>query len=230
MATKSVHIDGVGTVVLAKSARNKAIRISVKSDLVRVSMPIWVTYATGVNFLTEQMSWVLEQQNLRPKTILKENQRVGRMHTLHFLQGQGSGKTRVTSGKILVAIGPDEHWDQISAQNRARKGAMRALKHEAEIILPPRVIILSKNYDLPYKSLAFKKLTRRWGSCDSHGNIVFNIFLMQVPIELIDYVICHELAHTKNMNHSSEFWSLVGSMCPNYKTLRKALKTHQTAL
>ena len=64
----------------------------------------------------------------------------------------------------------------------------------------------------------------RWGSCSEKGNLNFNYLLYFLPKELLDYVVVHELAHRRHMNHSGEFWAEVGKYFPEYKECRKKLK------
>lgn len=69
----------------------------------------------------------------------------------------------------------------------------------------------------------------RWGSCSNAGNVNFNYQLYYLPDELLDYVVVHELAHRRHMNHSKEFWSEVERYCPDYRVSRKQLKEYQLA-
>lgn len=69
----------------------------------------------------------------------------------------------------------------------------------------------------------------RWGSCSSAGNVNFNYRLYYLPDELLDYVVVHELAHRRHMDHSKEFWSEVARYCPDYRARRKQLKEYQLA-
>lgn len=69
----------------------------------------------------------------------------------------------------------------------------------------------------------------RWGSCSSAGNVNFNYQLYYLPDELLDYVVVHELAHRRHMNHSKEFWLEVARYCPDYRARRKQLKEYQLA-
>ncbi len=76
--------------------------------------------------------------------------------------------------------------------------------------------------------MTVKKLKSRWGACDNRNNLSFNTYLIQLEWELIDYVICHELAHTLHHHHQASFWELVEQLYPTYKNARKILKTKQT--
>ncbi len=68
----------------------------------------------------------------------------------------------------------------------------------------------------------------RWGSCSSKGNVNFNYLLYYLPEELLDYVVVHELAHRRHMNHSPQFWEEVEKYCPDYRNRRKQLKEYRT--
>src|SRR5690606_9679964 len=66
----------------------------------------------------------------------------------------------------------------------------------------------------------------RWGSCSSDGNIMLNWRLIHFPPEAIDYVIAHEVAHLRELNHSPRFWQEVGKLMPDFEKARNVLKTH----
>ena len=73
-------------------------------------------------------------------------------------------------------------------------------------------------------SIKLANAKKRWGSCDSAGNILFNWRILMLPPVLIDYIIIHEFAHLVEMNHSSNFWEIVASIMPNWKENRELLK------
>ncbi len=73
-------------------------------------------------------------------------------------------------------------------------------------------------------TLSLSNAQSRWGSCNSKQEIRLNWRLLQAPPHLINYVVCHELAHLKEMNHSARFWAVVESLCPQYKQAEKDLK------
>ena len=76
------------------------------------------------------------------------------------------------------------------------------------------------------KNITIKNQKTRWGSCSSKGNLNFNYQLYYMPQELMDYVVVHELAHRKYMNHSKEFWAEVKKYCPEYKERKNFLKKY----
>ena len=77
-----------------------------------------------------------------------------------------------------------------------------------------------------YGRISMRNQKTRWGSCSSNGNLNFNNRLLFVPKELVDYVVVHELAHRKEMNHSNAFWNVVEKYMPDYKERRKKLREY----
>ena len=101
-------------------------------------------------------------------------------------------------------------------------------KVEAQNYLTQRAEYFAKMMQLSYSELRFKNLKSRWGSCDSKRVITLNYQLFKVKKELIDYVVVHELAHLKEMNHSKRFHDIVDNYIVDAKIKRKQLKTNYT--
>ena len=93
------------------------------------------------------------------------------------------------------------------------------LKQKAEEKIVPRVKKWSRTTGLKYNNLKFAKLNKRWGSCTPGNNLVINTEAVKLPFSLIDYLIVHELVHTKIKNHSKEFWAELSKHIPNWKEL-----------
>ncbi len=89
-----------------------------------------------------------------------------------------------------------------------------------------RVYAMAQNYSLSYQSIGWKSYQSRWGCCDKFGNIIFNYKLLMLPINLQNYVIIHELCHTKYLNHSPDFWRLVLRLLPQAKVYKRQLKNY----
>jgi predicted metal-dependent hydrolase len=83
---------------------------------------------------------------------------------------------------------------------------------------------------LSYHSVKVKRLASRWGSCSSNKVITLNFFLMQLPWPLIDYVLIHELIHTRHMNHSPDFWNDFERIHPGAKNTRNILKQYRPVI
>lgn len=98
------------------------------------------------------------------------------------------------------------------------------LKRRARQMLTERADYFSERYDLSYKSIRLSSARTRWGSCGHENNLNFNWVIMFAPPEVIDYLVAHELAHTKYKNHQKSFWELVARMHPEYRQSRKWLR------
>lgn len=93
-----------------------------------------------------------------------------------------------------------------------------------------RLNIYSKILNIYPENIKVKEQKTTWGTCSSLGNIYINWRIFLAPIDIIDYVLVHELCHLKHMNHSKEFWNLVESVIPNYKNKRKYLRDNSNKL
>lgn len=85
--------------------------------------------------------------------------------------------------------------------------------------ITPRVKKLSRQTGLAFQQLKFQKMEKRWGSCTEANNIILNTEAVKLPFTLIDYIIIHELCHTRVKNHSKEFWAELSRHIPNWKEL-----------
>jgi len=103
-------------------------------------------------------------------------------------------------------------------------------KQEAQRIILPKVAYYAKLTQLEPTSIKIRQYRARWGSCNSRGELSFNYLLMMLPIEVIDYVIVHELCHLRYLDHSQYFWQLVEKHFPNYAAAKQWVKNHQPAL
>lgn len=100
-------------------------------------------------------------------------------------------------------------------------------KKKAVAYMESRCPYFAEKMGVEYNRISINKAKTRWGSCSAKGNINFTYRLLFAPQEAIDYVIVHELAHLKEMNHSKKFWSIVEEILPDYKQRRKLLREHQ---
>jgi len=97
-------------------------------------------------------------------------------------------------------------------------------KSAAKIYLPTRVMFFSAKMNLYPTKLLYRKMKRRLGSCNLKQEITFNTLIMKLPPHLIDYIVVHELAHLKYMNHSKDFHLLIQNYLPNAKYLKKEIQ------
>jgi predicted metal-dependent hydrolase len=110
-------------------------------------------------------------------------------------------------------------------QTLIQRKVVQWYQKQAVLDFSRRLEILAAKLGVPTPSLTLSNAKSRWGSCNSRGEVRLNWRLLQAPPHIINYVICHELAHLKQMNHSAKFWAVVESLFPNYKMAEKELKT-----
>lgn len=96
--------------------------------------------------------------------------------------------------------------------------------------LPEKLNRYAASMGVTFGRVTIRCQQTRWGSCSSRGNLNFNCLLMLAPEEVLDYVVVHELAHRKQMNHSALFWQEVARECPDYKKSLRWLKDRGGAL
>lgn len=225
MSQKIIWIPEVGEVVLAKRKNAKNIRLSISAaGKVRASMPHWVPYAAGISFVKSRADWINQHTSAHKPQILANGERIGKSHRLKFILDPLAVKTRTRiSGQDLNIIS-NQGFDSPACQKAARTIAERALKLEASNLLPPRLVQIAGKHGFKYRHVKIKKMVSRWGSCSSQGVITLNYFLMQLPWDMIDYVLVHELVHTKHLNHSPAFWSEFEKAHPSAKQTRTKIK------
>lgn len=232
MAVKQFEVPEVGTVFVYKRAGVRNLRLTIRSDgSVRVTIPAWSPYVTGVNFARARSAWI--QKHAVPKApTLVDGQPIGKSHRLKFIALASLSKpaTRIRQNEVVVSYPASLTIDHDQVQKMATTASLRALKVQASHLLPQRLSELARRHGFEYKSVSIKHLKSRWGSCDQDKNIVLNLFLMQLPWHLIDYVLLHELTHTRVMRHGPPFWSAMATVEPKTQALRREIKAYKTTV
>lgn len=149
---------------------------------------------------------------------------IGKSHALVISRGSTATKITMVGTKIIVNLAEGDDITSLDNQATIRQIVIKALRKEAKSYLPRRLRYLAEEHGFTYDAVKLTHASSRWGSCSSSGTISLNIGLMQLPFELIDYVLIHELSHTRQMNHSPEFWRQVGAIDPSYIQHRRELK------
>lgn len=226
-----VLADHKTTVTIYKRKANRSLRLSIAPNgEVRVSIPNWAPYASGVNFASSRLQWIKSQRRQAP--LLVPNQAIGKAHHLRFVASSSLTRptSRVLSNDIKINYPIDDVTASPSVQKIATAASIRALRAQAEKLLPQRLAKLAQSRGYDYRKVTVKQLKSRWGSCDQHGNIVLNLFLMQLPWECIDYVLIHELVHTKVLRHGPDFWQAMEHELPRVNQLRQLIRSYQPIL
>jgi len=230
MNSRQFILDGEIAVKVTKRSSSRRIRLTIGSGgQVRVSIPKWVSYAAAIKFAESKKEWI--KSKIPHQIPLQPGRRVGKNHQLVFKPTDKSTiTTRLSELEATVFYPKDKPISDVSVQTAAKRVIKKALMSQANKLLPIRLKQLADKYGYSYSSVQVKSLKTRWGSCDSHKNITLNTHLMELPWELIDYVILHELNHTVVMQHGPKFWGALNQKLPNYLELRKQLKSFPSSI
>jgi len=114
----------------------------------------------------------------------------------------------------------------VTAQKRGMQAFTKWYKEQAFDVISERVKILSAMHGFKPEQVKISSAKTRWGSCSADGTLNFTWRLVMAPLDVVDYVVVHELAHLRVRNHSPRFWKLVESIYPEFKKHRKWLRDH----
>lgn len=172
----------------------------------------------------EQLRATIQKAPDTTATVYKDGAAVGASHSIRLKYTTRA--TAVVRGQMIIWNVPDgDDPESPNNQEVVRNAVRRALDDEAKAYLPRRLKYLAETYGFTYAKTGFGNAKGRWGSCTSHGVITLNVALMNLPMSLVDYVLIHELAHTKHLNHSPQFWAEVERCYPVYRSAKKQLKS-----
>jgi len=160
-------------------------------------------------------------QKMPIKKAYRDGDRIGKSHKL-FIKEDMTESIKLRKLEIIISI--TKNTSASEKMQLIKDGIAKALRKEAKAYLPRRLKFLAAQNDFSYNQVRLTHAKSRWGSCSSRGTISLNIMLMTLPNELIDYVLLHELNHTRHMNHSPQFWADLEKVCPNAKKYRKELR------
>lgn len=223
--------EELGRFIIRVNTRARNLTFRAREDGIHVTVPPG-TKLSEVKKEVERMRpdlRMLLQQAARPLIDLDY-----RIDTEFFKLTLVSGErerflSRSELGEMKIICPPDADFANEQLQAWLRKVIEEALRRNAKVILPPRLYMLSQQHNLPYKSVKINSSSGRWGSCSARGSINLSYYLVLLPKHLIDYVLLHELSHTREMNHGERFWALLDKLTDGQAySLREELKKYRT--
>ncbi len=217
-----------GEIVVHKrrDSRSVRIRMGVNGRLVATA-PVY----TPLLFIRQVVNASRDElrkitQHPSAPTVYGDGQAIGKSHSLAVVATSmvTEPTTEISRQKLLVYLPPNTSLESQEVQQRIRTTVIAILRKEAKARLPGRLKHLAATYGFSYSKIRFSHASGRWGSCSSEGTISLNIALMKLPDELIDYVLIHELCHTRHMNHSDAFWREVERYDPHFRLHKRQIK------
>ena len=194
----------------------------------RVTVPRGGALAEAKRFAQRNVAW-LEKQLLR-QALRPARPKTWSAGTEIFFRGERARlATDANGASALVRFG-NEAVPIADAEADLRPAIERYLRQLAARELPPRVLELAALHHLPVRRVTVRNQRSRWGSCSRRGTVSLNWRLVQAPGFVRDYLVLHELAHLKEMNHSRRFWNEVARLCPDFAEAERWLKQHSSLL
>lgn len=233
MATKRVIPDtDFGQIIIRTRLTARNISMRTKPDGLHVTVPPRCLTSKVLSVIEEYRSRLLEKWEKVAPQPLDLNFRIeAPCFHLHLEQGRFSRFTlRTDEEGIAICCPPDVDFSQKAIQDLLRAAIVRALKKSAQAYLPTLLETLASRYGFTYKRVKITGSKSRWGSCSAIGSINLSCYLMLLPPYLMDYVLLHELTHTREMNHGPKFWEILNDLTEgNARTLRAELKNFRTS-
>lgn len=201
-----------------KSARSRHIRVTVTPKGIRVSTPPRIKWEMVEKFLQQQAGWLSTQVEKLQPIVSNQVLYLGKEFEIEMVSPLDQKQKVVFAGKKCFVAPVRQTPESVRAT------LDRWLRTHAAELLTPVFVKMRQEMQIQADSLSWKETSSRWGSCASTGAIMLNWRLIHTPPEVARYVIVHELAHRKHMDHSSRFWNLVEQFDPAYKLHRGWLK------
>ncbi len=225
---KPLLIDNLSVKVI-KSKRRKTVAIKVVDEIVSIHIPEKLPLLIAEAFVTKKASWIKKKLQQQSQRLANEKQFI-EGEQLQFLGQNYTLKLTKASGPISISQTINDIICQGRPQNLNFKSIRNALitwyRAQATEYLTKRTQLLAKQTRLETGDITVKSYKARWGSCNVKGDLQYNWKLILASPAIIDYVIIHELCHTRHHNHSKAFWQLVEQLCPDFKTARQWLKAN----
>lgn len=226
---KQVQVFQVnGEKVLVRTKRNRrarrmTLRIDAANDCAVLVLPSRASLSEGIDFARSKAPWVKEKlESLPPRMPFAPGKTIrvkGENLTIRYDNRVGA---RVKRDGDILRVGGDPdlvrdrvvHW----LRERARHAIARRVEERAQMI------------GKRFRRITLRDSRTRWGSCSARGNLSFSWRLILAPVEVLDYVVSHEVAHLAEMNHGPRFWRLVEELAPRSLRARDWLSEYGTAL
>ena len=222
---------------LIVNARAKRFSFRVKEGRFRVTVPAHATQADLDRCIGELLPRLLalkeRARKRNPRRIMDKDFRI-ETEEFRMRMQEGSVKhptANLMNGVLTVTCPSGTQYDNEELQQWLTHVAEESLRYVAKRVLPVRLAALARTHGFSYKEVAIHKTHGRWGSCSSRGKINLSLYLMLLPRYLQDYVMLHELCHTREMNHSERFWAqLDGVTGFRARQLSEEIKKYDTCI
>jgi predicted metal-dependent hydrolase len=224
-------IQGDGfEVKIIRSRRRKSLSLQISHEGATIRMPHTLALREAEAFVDKKSRWI-KQKLAQATPPLERQYSIGGTHA--YL-GENYPLVHIPhAGKAALSLADNQL--QLHSKTPPTPEAIKRLlinwyRQQADNHITLRTQHFADIMALQPTKISTRTYKARWGSCNARGEVQFNWQLIQAPIEVIDYVIIHELSHLKHLNHSADFWQQVDQYYPNYKTARLWFKQYGAQL
>jgi len=209
--------------VLVRRKGRRGVGLKVDETGLTVSAPVTMPRGRVEDFVRESERWVLRKiaewsARQVPAVSWEEGAALPFLGRLLVLKLPAGARTHVEQVGDELRVST-----RIPGTEAVRRAVIDWYKRSARAHLEERVAVLSARAGITPPRMFLSSAMSRWGSCNSRREVRLAWRLVKAPAQMIDYVVCHELAHLRHMNHSAAFWAEVARQCPDYRRLREAL-------
>jgi predicted metal-dependent hydrolase len=220
---RSIVLDGHTVTYQLRRSTRRTIGLAIDHRGLRVGAPSRARLGDIESLIRQHGQWVLDKlANWRerpPVALLTltdgcELDILGQTRRISLIAAPRSS-WQITDDTLFLYQGPAVDAAQLLE---------KALREHAREVFLQRLARHAPGLGVDCPPLRLSSARTRWGSCSARGGIALNWRLIFMPLPVVDYVVCHELAHLKEMNHSPRFWSVVEQLCPDWRALRLELR------
>lgn len=202
-----------------RSAKRICLRYNPTSHAISLTLPRHTRVNDGLNFLTQKSEWLIDtlmempmKKRIKPGVVIPV---LGRRVRIKHDERQ-TAAYKLTRNALTIS------GDRTDFQKRTTDALRKIAKQEIAELSQK----MAKRIGKRINRITVRDTRSRWGSCSSTGNLSFSWRLVFAPIEVLEYVVAHEVAHLRYMNHSEKFWYMVEYLCPDYEVAKEWLKLH----
>ena len=224
---RSIQLAGKPvTYTLKRTGRRRSIGLRIDDHGLTVNVPMRASEKWLLSVLQEKASWVVEKlenwQARKPAPQLwADGEQImfcGEMFTLRIIPSLFEAPPQLHGTQLIV------HTSKPYIPTVIEKAVMHWYRHEALHLFNECVAHFAPLMKVTPSEVKLSAARTQWGSCTTRGRVRLNWQLIKMPLHLVDYVVVHELAHLREMNHSAAFWNVVEAVCPDYAKRRGELR------
>ena len=222
-ATRRIALAGQAVDYQLRRSRRRTIGLAIDQRGLSVGAPLQARLGDIESLIREHGQWILDKLadwRSRPtpeRLVVSEG-------AVIFALGEALTVTITPASRQRWLFSDPKLHLFVPPAVEARVVLEKALRDKARSVFAERLAHYAPQLGIAAPPLRLSAACTRWGSCSHHGGISLNWRLILMPLPVVDYVVAHELAHLKEMNHSPAFWQVVETLCPNWRDLRRDLR------